>query len=207
VGEGVPDWPPLLIIFLLCWVVMAWVVAAVLYLATFPERVGWLDGMLRRLRRGTGNGERYVRMEIENDRRYIVDDIYTDTNTPPVKPTVQNREKLRQPALLVWVSPSKNRQIRLGFADHALSTPKSSSHANPGQTTAISLLPRHYLRTEASKRFRRMQARQKATTREGVTRKTSKAVNRKLRHAKAGFKANSSQMLVVLPEFLRVSML
>lgn len=28
VGEGVPDWPPLLIIFLLCWVVMAWVVAA-----------------------------------------------------------------------------------------------------------------------------------------------------------------------------------
>lgn len=63
VGEGVPDWPPLLIIFLLCWVVIAWVVAAVLYLATFPERVGWLDGMLGRLRRGTGNGERYVRLE------------------------------------------------------------------------------------------------------------------------------------------------
>lgn len=59
VGEGVPDWPPLLIIFLLCWVVIAWAVAGVLYLATFPERVGWLDGMVGGLRRrGIGNGER-----------------------------------------------------------------------------------------------------------------------------------------------------
>jgi hypothetical protein len=66
VGEGVPDWPPLLIIFLLWWVVMAWVVAAVLYLATFPERVEWLDGMLERLeRRRVGNGERYVRIETD----------------------------------------------------------------------------------------------------------------------------------------------
>jgi hypothetical protein len=66
VGEGVPDWPPLLIVFLLCWIVMAWVVAAVLYLATFPERVAWLDEMLGRLRRrGTGNEERYVRIETD----------------------------------------------------------------------------------------------------------------------------------------------
>jgi hypothetical protein len=60
VGEGVPDLPPLLIIFLLCWVVIAWVIALVLYLATFPERVGWSDGMLGRWRRGD-HGKRYVR--------------------------------------------------------------------------------------------------------------------------------------------------
>ena len=57
VGEGVPDWPPLLIIFLLCWVTVAWAVALVLYLATFPEKVAWLDEVLGRWRRG-GHGQR-----------------------------------------------------------------------------------------------------------------------------------------------------
>jgi hypothetical protein len=72
VGEGVPDWPPLLIIFLLCWVVIAWVIALVLYLATFPERVGWLDGMLGRWRRrGMGNGRRYVRIESALQRHFF----------------------------------------------------------------------------------------------------------------------------------------
>lgn len=60
VGEGVPDWPPLLIIFLLCWVTVAWTVALVLYLATFPEKAAWLDEVLGRWRRG-GHGHRYVR--------------------------------------------------------------------------------------------------------------------------------------------------
>jgi hypothetical protein len=55
----VPDWPPLLIIFLLCWTLMAWVVALVLYLATFPEKVACLDTMLRKWGMG-GHGDRYV---------------------------------------------------------------------------------------------------------------------------------------------------
>ena len=55
VGEGVPDLPPLLIIFLLCWVVIAWAVALVLYLATFPEKVAWLDRILRTWRAGGHN--------------------------------------------------------------------------------------------------------------------------------------------------------
>jgi hypothetical protein len=59
VGEGIPDWPPLLIVFLLCWVTVAWAVALVLYLATFPEKVAWLDRMLARLRGRAGrHGER-----------------------------------------------------------------------------------------------------------------------------------------------------
>ena len=62
VGEGIPDWPPLLIIFLLCWVTVAWTVALVLYLATFPEKVAWLDRVLARLRGREGrHEERYVR--------------------------------------------------------------------------------------------------------------------------------------------------
>lgn len=61
VGEGIPDWPPLLIIFLLCWVTVAWAVALVLYLATFPEKVACLDRLLARLRgRMRGHEERYV---------------------------------------------------------------------------------------------------------------------------------------------------
>ena len=55
VGEGIPDWPPLLIIFLLCWVTVAWAFALVLYLATFPEKVAWLDRILRTWRAGGHN--------------------------------------------------------------------------------------------------------------------------------------------------------
>lgn len=42
-----------------------------LYLATFPERVAWLDRMLGRGRR-SGHGKRYVR--IESDRRHVIHD-------------------------------------------------------------------------------------------------------------------------------------
>lgn len=59
-GEGIPDWPPLLIIFLLCWVTVAWAVALVLYFATFPEQVAWLDGVVGRLRVGSSHEDRYV---------------------------------------------------------------------------------------------------------------------------------------------------
>lgn len=62
VGEGIPDWPPLLIIFLLCWLTVAWVVAAVLYLATFPEKIACLDGVVGRWM-VRGQGDRYVRFE------------------------------------------------------------------------------------------------------------------------------------------------
>lgn len=46
--DVLPDWPPILTIFLLSFLVMAWVVTVILYLATFPERVAWLDRLLRR---------------------------------------------------------------------------------------------------------------------------------------------------------------
>lgn len=63
-GEGVPDWPPLLVVFLLCWVLFAWTVAGVLYLASFPEKVAWLDQVLGRCRGRRGDhGKRYVTIE------------------------------------------------------------------------------------------------------------------------------------------------
>ncbi|GAB7329053.1 hypothetical protein MBLNU13_g00895t1 [Cladosporium sp. NU13] len=59
VGKDIPHWPPLLIIFLLCWVTVAWAIALVLYLATFPEKVAWLDRLLARLRGSVGgHGDR-----------------------------------------------------------------------------------------------------------------------------------------------------
>jgi hypothetical protein len=62
-GIGVPDqgdWPPLLTVFLLCWVAVAWAVAVVLYFATFTEKMVWLDGVVGRLR-GRGHRDRYMR--------------------------------------------------------------------------------------------------------------------------------------------------
>jgi hypothetical protein len=64
-AEGdVTDWPPLLTIFLLCWVIVAWAVAIVLFFATFPEKVGWLDGVVVRLR----GGRRYRNKHRDRDR-------------------------------------------------------------------------------------------------------------------------------------------
>lgn len=54
-----PDWPPVLAIFLLSWLVMAWVVTVVMFLASFPEKVAWLDRWAERWRRGV-RGDRYV---------------------------------------------------------------------------------------------------------------------------------------------------
>jgi hypothetical protein len=54
-----PDWPPILAIFLLSWQVMAWVLTVVLFLASFPEKVAWLDRIIERWR-GGGRRERYV---------------------------------------------------------------------------------------------------------------------------------------------------
>jgi hypothetical protein len=56
---GLPDWSPLLTIFLLTWVAMAWILALVIFLATFPEKVAWLDRLLRR--RPRKNRHEYVR--------------------------------------------------------------------------------------------------------------------------------------------------
>lgn len=46
--DVLPDWPPILTIFLLSFLIMAWVVTVILYLATFPEKVAWLDRLLQR---------------------------------------------------------------------------------------------------------------------------------------------------------------
>jgi hypothetical protein len=58
--DFLPDWPPILAIFLFSWLVMAWIVAVVLFLASFPEKVAWLDGWIERLR-GGGRRDRYVK--------------------------------------------------------------------------------------------------------------------------------------------------
>jgi hypothetical protein len=58
----VPDWPPALVIFLLSWLVMAWVVTVVLYLASFPEKVAWLDRRIERLREWRWRNQ-YVKQE------------------------------------------------------------------------------------------------------------------------------------------------
>ena len=58
--QGVPDWPPTLIIFLLFWVGVAWAVAIVLYFVTFPEKVAWLDRQLEKWIVGR-HRHRYVR--------------------------------------------------------------------------------------------------------------------------------------------------
>lgn len=56
-----PEWPPILTIFLLSWLVMAWVVTVVLYLATFPEKVAWLDRLIHRRAHGRGAAKRKSR--------------------------------------------------------------------------------------------------------------------------------------------------
>jgi hypothetical protein len=58
VEVGLPDWSPLLTIFLLTWVAMAWILALVIFLATFPEKVAWLDRVIAR--RWWGDRHGYV---------------------------------------------------------------------------------------------------------------------------------------------------
>jgi hypothetical protein len=58
----VPDWPPALVIFLLSWLAMAWVVTVVLFLASFPEKVAWLDRRIERLREWRWRNQ-YVKQE------------------------------------------------------------------------------------------------------------------------------------------------
>lgn len=197
VGEGIPDWPPLLIFFLLCWVTVAWTVALVLYLATFPEKVAWLDRMLARLTGREGrHEERYVRDL--NDSRCFTNAGYADM-VPPLETVVQ------QPSLVDLISLSIPHQIRRVFAGHAPSTLTPLVRATLDQYTVTSLLPHRCLRTEVSKCSRRVQARQRATQSASTSRKTSRAGNAK--GTNAGVKVNSSQKLVVSLESLRASML
>jgi len=171
VGEGIPDWPPLLIIFLLCWVTVAWAVALVLYLATFPEKVAWLDRLLARLRgRKTGHGERYVR--VQNDSNCSINDEFADMSTPPATVVQNPPGNLLQPSLPVWVSLLIIHQIRHDFAGHAPSTQILVGCATPAPNIWISLLPRHCPRMEVSKCSRRVQARQRATWSASITSKT-----------------------------------
>jgi prepilin signal peptidase PulO-like enzyme (type II secretory pathway) len=58
--DFLPDWPPILAIFLFSWLVMAWIVAVVLFLALFPEKVAWLDWWIERWRE-MGKRDRYVK--------------------------------------------------------------------------------------------------------------------------------------------------
>jgi hypothetical protein len=60
--DFLPDWPPILAIFLFSWLVMAWIVAVVFFLASFPEKVAWLDWWIERLR-GGGRRDRYVKKD------------------------------------------------------------------------------------------------------------------------------------------------
>lgn len=55
-----PDWPPILAIFLLSWLVMAWVATIVLFLASFPEKVAWLDRGIERLKAWMSGRNRYI---------------------------------------------------------------------------------------------------------------------------------------------------
>jgi hypothetical protein len=59
--DFLPAWPLILAIFLFSWLVMAWIVAVVLFLASFPEKVAWLDWWIERLRGGGGRRDRYVK--------------------------------------------------------------------------------------------------------------------------------------------------
>lgn len=61
---GLPDWPPLLTIFLGCWVAIAWSVALIVYLAAFPEKVAWLDRLLGTWKRDRQKN-RHVCNEVE----------------------------------------------------------------------------------------------------------------------------------------------
>jgi hypothetical protein len=58
--NSVPDWPPALVIFLLSWLVIAWFVTVGLFLASFPEKVAWLDRGIERWREWVGR-DRYVK--------------------------------------------------------------------------------------------------------------------------------------------------
>jgi hypothetical protein len=53
---GLPDWSPLLTVSLLCCVVMAWIVAVVIYFAIFSKKFAWLNGVLGK----GGRRQRYL---------------------------------------------------------------------------------------------------------------------------------------------------
>jgi hypothetical protein len=84
--QGVPDWPPTLIIFLLFWVGIAWAVAIVLYFVTFPEKVSCLDRQLEKWIVGR-HKHRYVR--VKDNWNHRIDDRQAAALNPPVKPMLQ----------------------------------------------------------------------------------------------------------------------
>nr|OQO28732.1 hypothetical protein B0A51_02975 [Rachicladosporium sp. CCFEE 5018] len=57
-----PDWPPLLIFWLMAFVFVLWLLAIVLYFATFPPRNGWLRRAFRRDGRQR-KGDGYKKLE------------------------------------------------------------------------------------------------------------------------------------------------
>lgn len=81
-----PDWPPILTIFLLSWLVMTWVVTVVLYLATFPEKVAWLDRLIHRRTRGRDAGKRKTRngYKVDAERNDFSTDDFGYYNTSKV---------------------------------------------------------------------------------------------------------------------------
>jgi hypothetical protein len=87
---GLPDWSPLLTIFLLTWVAMAWILAFVIFLATFPEKVAWLDRLLRG-RRGKNRHE-YVN---SNNNASDVTGVDYSASKPTASAHSYRRKKIR----------------------------------------------------------------------------------------------------------------
>jgi hypothetical protein len=73
---GLPDWSPMLTIFLLTWVAMAWILALVIFLATFPEKVAWLD----RLMRGRARKDRHEYVRSDEATEDVSDNRHSASN-------------------------------------------------------------------------------------------------------------------------------
>jgi hypothetical protein len=85
---GLPHWSPLLTIFFLTWMAMAWILALVIFLATFPEKVAWLDRLLRR--RPRKDRHEYVRSR--NETSDVSDNAHNASHSIASTNTYRNRK-------------------------------------------------------------------------------------------------------------------
>lgn len=115
---GLPDWSPLLTIFLLTWVATAWILALVIFLATFPEKVAWLDRLLRR--RTRKDRHEYVRPN--SDTSDVSDNGHSASHSTASTNIYRNR-KIRDVESSIQDTATVATGLGISF-DGALSTPR-----------------------------------------------------------------------------------
>jgi hypothetical protein len=116
---GLPDWSPLLTIFLLTWVAMAWILALVIFLATFSEKVVWLDGLLRR--RSRKDRHEYVRSK---DDASDVSDFGHSALNPTASTNTYRSRKIRDLESSIQDTATVATGLGISFNGTTLNTPR-----------------------------------------------------------------------------------